>query len=158
MTVTAGPRAGPMAGPPDANTEYVCWVAPSSPVNTPATAPTETSVGISTAWVWRVEVRIPPGHAGYTGLALVDSGSFLVPYSQASPGWLIGDDDLLEYPLGKQVGDNLQLWTYNTSTDYTHAWQVRVVYTPMSTMDEGGSVIVTPEPADWLAELAGPGQ
>ena len=142
-----------MAGVPGPNVEYTAWVAPVSPIGTPASSPTMTDVGITTSFVWRVEVRIPPGHAGYTGIALVDSGSFLVPYSQASPAWLVGDDDLLEYPLGKQTGDNLQLWSYNTSTDYAHGWQVRVIYTPVSVFDEAGAGIVTPEPAQWLAEL-----
>ncbi len=145
-----------MAGIPDVNTEYTAWVEPSSPLGTPATAPTTTTVGIATAFVWRVEVRIPPGHAGLTGIALVDSGSFLVPYSQGDPSWLIGDDDLLEYPLGKQVGSNLQLWSYNTSTLYAHGWQVRVVYTPMAVLDEGGqAVIISPDVSTWLAEVAG---
>lgn len=146
-----------MAGTPGPNIEYTAWVAPISPVNTPASAPTVTSVGIATSYVWRVEVRIPPGHAGYTGIALVDSGAFLVPYSQGTPSWLIGDDDLLEYPLGKQVGDNLQLWSYNTSTDYEHGWQVRVIYTPISALEDQGPGIVTPEPADWLAEIEASG-
>lgn len=147
-----------MAGTPDPNIEYTAWVAPTSPINTPATAPTVTAVGITTSWVWRVEVRIPPGHAGYTGLALVDSRSFIVPFANPGPAWLIGDDDLLEYPLGKQTGDNLAIWTYNTSTDYAHGWQVRILYTPIAAfVEDQGGVIVSPDVSDWLAEVGGDG-
>ena len=143
-----------MAGTPDLNTEYTAWVAPLSAINTPATAPTVTNVGIGvTAWVWRVEVRVPPGHAGYTGIALTDSGSFIVPYANPGPAWLIGDDDLLEYPLDKQVGLNLAFWSYNTSTDYQHGWQCRVIYTPMSAFTEQNDVIVTPDVADWAQAI-----
>lgn len=142
-----------MAGSPGVNTEYTAWVEPSSPLGTPATSPTVTTVGIQTAYVWRVEVRIPPGHAGVTGIALVDSGSFLVPYANPGPAWLIGDDDLLEYPLGKETGVNLALWSYNTSTTYDHGWQVRIVYTPIAAFNADQADIVTPEPAEWLAEL-----
>jgi len=146
-----------MGNAPDVNVEYTAWVEPSSAANTPATSPDSTQVGIGTAWVWRVEFRIPPGHAGVTGIALVDSGSFLVPYANPGPAWLIGDDDLLEYPLGKEVGVNLALWHYNLSTTYTHGWQVRVVYTPIAVFMADQAVIVTPEPPAWLAEL-GQGQ
>lgn len=66
-----------------------------------------------------------------TGIALVDSGSFVVPYDPGGDAWLIGDDDDLSYDYGRELGDNVQLATYNTGT-FTHAWQVRMVYTPMS--------------------------
>ena len=146
-----------MGNAPDVNVEYTAWVEPSSAINTPATSPDSTWVGIGTAWVWRVEFRIPPGHAGVTGIALVDSGSFLVPYANPGPAWLVGDDDLLEYPLGKETGVNLALWHYNSSTTYVHGWQVRVVYTPIAAFMADQAAIVTPEPAAWLAEL-GQGQ
>jgi hypothetical protein len=142
-----------VAGTPDLNQEYVAWLAPSSPVNTPASSPTVTQVGIGQVWLWRFEVRIPPGHAGYTGIALVDSGSYLVPYAQPGPAWLVGDDDLLSYPVNKETGANLAVWTYNTSTDYSHGWQVRIVYTPIAALNADLATISTPEPADWLANL-----
>lgn len=148
-----------MENPDPANsTEYTAWVAPVSPINTPATAPTHTSVGIATAWVWRVEVRIPPGHAGFTGIALVDSGAFIVPFANPGPAWLIGDDDLLEYPLDKQTGVNLQFWSYNTSTDFLHGWQCRVIYTPISALGEGETDISVPDLTAWLAEISNTGE
>lgn len=143
-----------MAAVPGPNVEYTAWVAPTSPAGTPATSPTITDVGISTAYIWRVEVRIPPGHAGMTGIALVDSGAFLIPFSQGAAAWLVGDDDLLVYPLGKETGTNLQLWSYNTSADYAHGWQVRILYTPVVVFEDSGADIITPEPAAWLAEIA----
>lgn len=133
--------------------EYTAWLAPTSPENTPASDPTVTAAGIGDAWLWRAEFRIPPGHAGYTGIALVDSGAFIVPYAPVGAAWLIGDDDLLEYPYGKQTGVNLALWSYNTSSDYEHGWQVRLIYTPISAVDIDESVIVTPDVSDWLAEV-----
>jgi hypothetical protein len=102
-----------------------------------------------------INVRIPPGHAGYTGIALVDSGSFLVPYAQPGPAWLIGDDDDLNFEIEQQSGSTVQLAYYNTSTDYSHGWQVRITYTPMSVYEEGGDVIVTPDVADWAQAIEG---
>jgi hypothetical protein len=70
--------------------------------------------------------------------------------------WLIGDDDDLTFPYGKEVGSNVQLATYNTDTTYSHGWQVRLVYTPISALDIDQAVIVTPSVDDWLAEVSTP--
>ena len=111
--------------------EYVQWVEPSCTAGTPASAYTTTAAGIATVLLHRLEVRIPPGHQGLTGIALVDSGLFVIPYHQTGSAWLIGDDDELEYAYGRELGANVQLATYNTGT-FVHAWQVRMIYTPMS--------------------------
>jgi hypothetical protein len=131
--------------------EYVCNVAPVSPKNTPASSPTVTDVPINTCLLWRIEVRIPPGHQGLTGLALVDSGVVIVPFESSSEPWLIGDDDDLRYNYDKQLGANVVLWTYNTDDTYQHGWQVRLVYTPSSAIEAGGEPVVSPNVADWLS-------
>jgi len=111
---------------------YVQWVEPSCPANTAKTAWTLTATGIETVLLHRMEVRIPAGHQGLTGIALVDSGAFVIPYTTDAPGWLIGDDDELSYDYEKELGHNVKLATYNTDDTNVHAWQVRMVYTPMS--------------------------
>jgi hypothetical protein len=112
--------------------EFVYWVEPSCPANTSIDGATLTKVAISTVTLWRAEFRIPPGHAGLTGIALFDSGTCIVPFVDAGDAWLIGDDDLLEYNYGKMLGDNVYLRTYNTDDTYDHGWQVRLIYTPQS--------------------------
>jgi len=132
--------------------EYVCNLAPLSPVNTPASAPTVTSVPLAVVQLWRVEVRIPAGHQGLTGLALVDSGAVIVPFETSEEPWLIGDNDLLTYNYDKQTGATVVLWTYNTDDTYDHGWQVRLIYTPIAAIDTGeAGVIVVPAEASWLA-------
>lgn len=134
-----------MAGTPDVNTEYVAWLAPTCVDNTAATAYLTTPVPtLATTFLWSWNVRIPPGHAGVTGIALIDSGSFIIPYANPGPAWLIGDDDNLTFPYGKQLGSNVKVGYYNTSTQYTHGWQLRFVFTPMSDLSETADVIVTP--------------
>ena len=110
---------------------YVQWVEPSCAAGTPATAWTLHAAGIETVLLHRMEVRIPAGHQGTTGIALVDSGAFVIPYTTDAPGWLIGDDDELSYDYEKELGHNVKLATYNIGT-FTHSWQVRLIYTPMS--------------------------
>ena len=136
-----------------ADVRYVAWVAPESSSGTPASAPNATDVPIGTAWLWEVNVRIPPGHAGLTGIAMVDSNQFIVPYALAGQAWLIGDDDNLTFDVAQEIGSNVTLLTYNTDTVYDHGWQVRLVYTPMTLKGASDQVIVTPDVATWLAEL-----
>jgi len=123
--------------------QYVQVVSPSCAAGTPVSAYTVTAAGISTCILWRMEVRIPAGHQGYTGIALIDSGHFVVPYDEQGAEWLVGDNDLLGYDYGRQLGSNVKIATYNTGT-YVHAWQVRLVYTPMSAVGLGASVIEAP--------------
>jgi hypothetical protein len=135
-----------------ADPEYVQQVAPSATAGTPSTAPSSTPTGLSLVWLHRVEVRIPAGHSGFTGLAMVDSGQYVLPYSTSGGKWLIGDNDLLEYEYEQEIGSNVLFLAYNTGT-YNHTWQVRMTYTPMSAHSTGGSVIVAPDVAAWLAEI-----
>lgn len=134
--------------------EYVYWLAPTCTAGTAASAYTVTPApGLATVKLWSWNIRIPPGHSGFTGVALVDSNSFILPYSQGGPAWLIGDDDRLDFPYGKQLGNNVVVATYNTGT-FNHSWQLRFVYTPMSELTtEAGGAIITPDLTAWLAEI-----
>ena len=123
--------------------DFVQWVEPSAVAGTPAAAYVTVPAGIATVMLHRLEVRIPPGHQGFTGLALVDSGTFVLPYSAGTPAWIIGDDDLLNYAYERELGANVAFAAYNTGT-FHHAWQVRMIYTPMSAIEEPGADIVLP--------------
>lgn len=138
---------------PNFNTEYTAAVNCANPINTPASAPVITSVNIGTAWVWWVEILIPAGHAGYTGIALVDSGAFILPYANPGPAWIVGDDDLVRYNYDKSTGVNLNFWSFNTSTDFAHTFYCRIGYTPIAALEEGGASITTPDLQTWLAEI-----
>lgn len=137
--------------PPDVVT-YVQVVAPSSAVGVTPSSPDSTATGLPSVWLWGMNVRIPPGHAGTTGIALLDGAQFIIPYD-TSDAWLIGDDDDLDFNYGKQVGALTTLATYNSGT-YTHGWQVRLVYSPLSVMAAAGVSITTPDLADLHAQLA----
>ena len=148
-----------MADQPGVNAEYVYWLAPTCSAGTAATAYTLTPApGLSGNYLWSWNVRIPPGHSGFTGIALVDGGSFILPYAQANTAWLIGNDDRLDFPYGKQLGANVQVATYNTGT-FNHTWQLRFVYTPTSDLIEGGpGEIVVPDLSQWLTEIGTVGE
>lgn len=138
---------------PQGVTTYTYQCVPSASAGTPPTAPDSTPVALPAfSWLWMVEVRIPAGHQGVTGLALVDSSQFVVPYATAGQAWLVGNDDLLRYPYGKEIGANVVFLAYNTGA-FPHTWQCRLTYSPVATKDEGGAVIVSPDVAAWLAEV-----
>jgi hypothetical protein len=127
--------------------EYVQWEDPSCPKDTAKASFITSEVSIETVMLWRAEFRIPPGHAGLTGIALLDSSGFILPYDTNGRAWLVGDDDLLEYNYGKELGSNVKLALYNTDDTYEHGWQVRLIYTPMSAVGtEGDGVVVAPFP------------
>ena len=143
---------------PQGTTTYVCQVVPTAGAGTPARAPNPTVVNLPAfSWLWLVEVRIPAGHQGVTGLALTDSNQFVVPYGVGGPAWLVGNDDLLRYPYNAEVGANVTFLAYNTGA-FDHSWQCRLVYTPVALKDDAGAVIVSPDVADWLAEISADGQ
>ena len=122
---------------------YLQVTQPSCPAGTAIAAYTTTPAGISTALLHRVEVRIPAGHQGYTGIALLDSGHCIVPFDAEALSWLVGDNDRLSFDYGREVGSNVVLATYNTGT-YVHAWQVRLIYTPMSAHGVSGAYVEVP--------------
>lgn len=133
--------------------EYTLQVVPSALSGTFSSAPTSTPVNLPTfSHLWRVEVRIPAGHQGVTGLALVDSGQYILPYEVNGQAWLIGDNDLLEYPYGKEVGANVVFLAYNNG-NFDHTWQCRLIYSPSSLVETDQAVIITPDIDAWLTKV-----
>lgn len=140
-------------------TKYVYQLAPScnTGVN-PSGYITTPAPGVATTYLWEWEVRVPPGHSGFTGIALIDSNQFILPYAQPGPAWITDDDELLDYPYGKQLGSNVAVAMYNTGT-FTHGWQLRFVYTPMSEMVGGGAAtILSPDFGTWLENIGTVGE
>lgn len=134
-----------MADLPDVNVEYTAWVEPSCPDNTAIASYRTLSVPVlNMTYLWSWRVRIPPGHAGVTGIALIDSGQFIIPLSSAGPAWIKGDDDDYTFPYLKELGSTVSVAYYNTSTLYTHAWELYFTYTPMTDLTTNSDVIVTP--------------
>jgi hypothetical protein len=133
---------------------YVARLRPSCPAGTSASAWTTTPLGIANAWLWHVEIKIPAGHSGQTGIALVDSGTWVLPYQQGGQAWINGDDDLLEYVYGEQIGANVVMAMYNTGV-YSHLWEVRLLYTPVGAVVPGESVLLSSPATQAQIEQAG---
>lgn len=86
-----------------------------------------------------VEVRIPVGHSGVTGLQLSSAGSTLIPYQGGSP-WLNGDDQDLTFDLEIETGDSLRFAGYNLG-NWTHSFYLSMIYTPVSLLQPDTSAV-----------------
>lgn len=98
----------------------------STPAGTAEASPQETDVALPQGTLERVDIQVPPGHAGLTGLALEYSGEHIYPWGAGS--WLEGDDidieAVLDFPLG---GSAVTVRTYNTDDTYDHDHLLRFV-------------------------------
>jgi len=87
-----------------------------------------------------VEVRIPRGHNGLTGLSINDSGTQILPYSNTTE-WITGSDERLQFDLGQETDTGLQLVGYNLDV-FAHTFYVRII----------GQYMVVSNPADLADE------
>lgn len=143
-----------MAGLPDVNIEYTAYLAPSCPLGTAPSSYRTTAVPIlNQTFLWSWEVRIPPGHADVTGIALIDSGQFIIPLQQGGMAWVQGDDEHYSFNYGKQLGSTVSVGYYNNSTLFAHGWVLYFTYTPMSDFSSSSDVIVTPDLAGLAADI-----
>jgi hypothetical protein len=84
-------------------------------------------------------VRIPDGHAGLTGVALLLSGVPLVPFDNPTVPWVVGNDSTFTFPVNTEVDHGLTvLQLQNDAVNHTHYLQFE--YTPISA---AGSAPVT---------------
>lgn len=61
----------------------------------------------------RMRIKIPPGHAALTGIALRYGGKHVLPYADGT--YIVGDGDEIAFDLGFPVwGTNVQVATFNT--------------------------------------------
>lgn len=71
----------------------------------------------------RVEIRIPPGHAFKTGIALGYGHNAILP--RAGAAYISGDDEQLFYDLTNYVpGPQWQAFLVNADTQ-SHTWEIR---------------------------------
>lgn len=131
--------------------ERVRTVSITTPPNTPPSAPRETVWAVGRGVVDRLEVVIPDGHAGLTGLAVVWGARQVWPYEAGE--WIIGNDEVVRVSLGLYVTDSLVVRTYNVDDTYVHSHHLRAyVVDPERELP----LVGTPPPTATLLELPPP--
>lgn len=95
--------------------------------NTAAAAATATNVDLGLVIVDHIEVLIPPGHAGLTGLRVTYDGATILPWTQDTR-WLIGDDLERVFAVGLPVSHPLVVRAFNTDDTFPHTFYLDVAF------------------------------
>lgn len=93
---------------------------------------------IGDVWLYQIEIRIPPGHNGTTGLQVTNNGIAIVPWGNP-PTWLVDSDRTLTYPVETEVDSQLAVVGYNIGA-YDHEFYLRFLYSPMTLIDAPSAV------------------
>ena len=95
----------------------------SVPANTPKASPTTTPTRLPIAQVVSVEIDIPAGHAGLTGIYLAVSGAPALPWGAGN--YFSGNGSTFSYELvGLPDSGDWSAVCYNTDT-FAHAFTIR---------------------------------
>lgn len=106
------------------------------PANTARAAALSTDVSFRPGVVVGVEILIPDGHLGLTGLQIATAHTPVLPYAVGQ--WIIGNDEKIEWALIEQPETgNWQAIAYNTD-GFTHTFRIRFLVSDFAT--DGGAV------------------
>lgn len=84
----------------------------------------ETELPFAQGVVRGVQIVIPAGHAGLTGLAIAQAHQVIIPASGTT--WIIGDNESIRWPLENYLdADTWSAFSYNTDAVYPHSWYLR---------------------------------
>ena len=94
------------------------------PPNTLQAAALETDLTFNPGEVIRIEIVIPPGHAGATGLAIAQAHNVCIPASGSV--WIISDDETIIWPVEDFLNNGAwSAFTYNLDQLNPHTWYLR---------------------------------
>lgn len=98
-----------------------------TPAFTARTAPLSTPLGVSLVTLLSVQIMLPPGHSGLTGIRLDTSGGTILPFSP-TPAWITGDGRDILFDLDVQSDDRMVWFTYNDDVNvHAHYLLLKVV-------------------------------
>jgi hypothetical protein len=93
------------------------------PLATQPSGPITQAVTLENALLVAIEVDIPPGHAGFTGLRVRSSRQQIFPWGITD--WLIADNYTNTFPVNEEIGSkSISLQAYNTDV-YPHTFYIR---------------------------------
>lgn len=99
-------------------------------------APTSTNMIFNPGDVVGIEIDIPDGHSGLTGLAIATAHQPILPFSVGA--WIIGNDDKIEWALYDLPDTgNFQAITFNTDI-FVHSFYVRFLISDLHPAVGGG--------------------
>lgn len=119
-----------------------------TPPNTPAATPQSTTWTLERGAVERMDVVIPSGHVGLTGVAFSWGGRQIIPYEGGE--WITGNDDEVTVELDFDLSARaLTVLTYNTDDTFGHSHHLRAYIVDLERVPEGlgvgGGFVPAPE-------------
>lgn len=96
-----------------------------TPLGTTQAAPLTTSWNLGNVVLETVEIMIPRGHSGLTGIHIDYQGVALIPFSQPAV-FLVAADETITIPVDLEIGAALSVVTYNTDV-FDHAFYLRAL-------------------------------
>jgi len=107
------------------------------PAGTAIASPFVQAVTLDDATLDVVDVVIPDGHVGLTGLAITWGGTQIMPYIQGT--WVTGNNDEIHWAYGAEItAGGLVLRGYNTDL-YAHSFLLRW---HVSALGKGSPVVI----------------
>lgn len=106
---------------------------------TPA-APLVSDIALPHGVLETIELLIPPGHLGATGIRFLLSGQQVLPWSNATV-WIVGDDLDQLFDMNTTTAEHFQAVTYNVG-NFAHTHYVRC---RVRQLEQGGGIpTITP--------------
>lgn len=103
--------------------ERVAHFTVTAPASTPQASPLEVALTFAPAVVDTVEIVVPSGHAGLTGIALAQGHRAIIPEQTGT--FIIADDEVIRWPLEGYLNNGAwQAFVFNTDV-FGHSWHVR---------------------------------
>jgi hypothetical protein len=87
-----------------------------------------------------IDIIIPDGHSGLTGIAVYWSGTQVLPWGTDT--WIVANDEKVHTPIGSYITiSGLSVYAYNTG-QFDHSFYLRahVTYTTTPVVQESGTI------------------
>jgi hypothetical protein len=100
-----------------------------------------------------IDIIVPDGHSGLTGVAVYWSGTQVVPWGTGT--WLVANDEKIHTPVGSYITiSGLSVYAYNTG-QFEHSFYLRahVTYTTTPVVQESGTIGASTQEAPEGAEF-----
>ena len=126
------------------------------PAGTAAVAPVTQAITLEDASLVDVELVIPPGHSGLTGVRVRMSNQQVLPWGSGS--WIVADDYRRVFEVNSEIGRRtVSVQAYNTDI-FPHTFDLRFHIRDLtSNVDAGTPIGGTPNPGDIIPPGSGIG-
>lgn len=123
------------------STRYIAFVV-TVPAGTAIAVPDHTALPLGEVTLVEIDLRIPGGHAGFTGIRFEYAAVPLVPWND-STAWIMGDDERLTFEVGFDVSAAVDAVAYNTDY-FDHFFIVRCKVEDLYADSVTGSTAIVP--------------